>query len=366
MATIRERRKHDGTVMFNVQVRQSGFPSRTQSFPTRRQAERWGKVTEASMIEGKHFRNAESRRRTLAQAADKYLEEEVPKKRGGGGMHKSALKYWKDALGHLKLSEITAPLIAEKRALLARTPYLRANPKSKRTGLKKGEKPQQFKRSTATVNRHLAVLSHLFTIAGREWHWIDHNPVEQVSRLGEAQGRIRHLSADERQRLLAETAKDPKLHAFVVLALSTACRAGELLRLDWKDVDIETGRLLFRETKNAQPRTAWIEGEALRVLKLLSSREGRVFPNDSGAEGPWEYRDGFKVALAAAKIENFRFHDTRHTAATTLARLGASEQQLKAIGGWKSGIVSKYVHLDAGDTRDLTSKLNGKLFEVKP
>ncbi|HEY0339448.1 MAG TPA: hypothetical protein VGC34_01465, partial [Steroidobacteraceae bacterium] len=81
MPTIRERAKADGTRVFHVQVRMSGFPARTASFPTRRQAERWSKTVEAEMIEGKHFRSVEARRRSLAQAIDRYVEEELPKKR---------------------------------------------------------------------------------------------------------------------------------------------------------------------------------------------------------------------------------------------------------------------------------------------
>jgi hypothetical protein len=63
------------------------FPARTASFPTRRQAERWAKTIEADMIEGKHFRSAEARRRTVAEAIDRYVAEELPKKRAGD-MHR--------------------------------------------------------------------------------------------------------------------------------------------------------------------------------------------------------------------------------------------------------------------------------------
>ena len=73
--------KADGRRVFHVQVRMSGFPARTASFPTRRQAERWAKTVEAAMIEGKHFRSVEARRRTLGEAIDRYCEEELPKKR---------------------------------------------------------------------------------------------------------------------------------------------------------------------------------------------------------------------------------------------------------------------------------------------
>ncbi|MGH8271886.1 MAG: tyrosine-type recombinase/integrase, partial [Gammaproteobacteria bacterium] len=66
-------------------------------------------------------------------------------------------------------------------------------------------------------------------------------------------------------------------------------------------------------------------------------------------------------ACVSAGIEGFRFHDLRHSAATYLAREGASEQQLKAIGGWKSGVVSRYVHLAATETRDIVQKMNERI-----
>jgi hypothetical protein len=76
--TIRER-----AGQFHVQVRMSGLPTRTASFPTRRLAERWAKTVEADMIEGRHFRSVEARQRTLAEAIERYIEEEIPKKRDG-------------------------------------------------------------------------------------------------------------------------------------------------------------------------------------------------------------------------------------------------------------------------------------------
>ena len=75
----------------------------------------------------------------------------------------------------------------------------------------------------------------------------------------------------------------------------------------------------------------------------------------------YRYDKPFRMACAAARIENFRFHDLRHSAATYLARDGATEQQLKAIGGWKSGVVSRYVHLAAAETRDVVQKMNERI-----
>jgi hypothetical protein len=121
------------------------------------------------MIEGKHFRGVEARRRTVREAIERYAIEELPKKRSGTS-HRSNLPWWKKHLGHLKLADITPAILVEHRGKLARETFTRANPKSLRTTIKKGEQPRQFRRSPATVNRYLAVLSHVFTVARKEWH----------------------------------------------------------------------------------------------------------------------------------------------------------------------------------------------------
>lgn len=359
MATIRERRKGGATV-YNVQVRMAGFPSRTATFPTRRLAERWAKTVEAEMIEGRHFRSTAARRRSVADAIDRYTETEIPKKRHGG-MHRAYLPWWKKRLGATKLAAVSPALLVECRDELMRGKYVRAKPESMRSTFK-GEKAPQYQRSAATVNRYLAALSHVFTVARKEWHWVGTNPFDGVAKLPEGKGRVRALSDQERNALLAETAKDAALHTFVVLALSTACRAGELLKLEWKDVDLKDGRLLFRETKNATPRVAWISGEVLGLVREYAkdrSITGRAFANSRG--GAYDYDKPFRTAVDAAGIQNLRFHDLRHTAATYLAQAGATEQQLRAIGGWKSNVVARYVHLAAEDAKSALEKLAEKI-----
>jgi len=130
----------------------------------------------------------------------------------------------------------------------------------------------------------MATLSHVFTMCCGDWEWLPagSNPFLGLSKLRESKGRTRNLSDDERDSLLAETAKDATLHTLVTLALATAARAGELVRLTWADVDLKDGRLLFRITKNAQPRTAWVRGDALDQLKQYAKarqlHRPEVFP----------------------------------------------------------------------------------------
>jgi integrase len=367
VATIRERKKAGGTRVFHAQVRMAGFPARTASFRTRRQAERWATMVEAEMIEGKHFRSVEARRRTLADAVDRYFRDELPKKRDAR-MHKTTLSFWKAQIGHLKLADVTPAVIAEHRDKLRHGTYTKAKKGAKRSVFKDGEKPTQYPRSPSTVNRYLSCLGHLFTVARREWHWIGWKPTDSVSKYPEGAGRVRHLSDDECQALLEQTSKDPTLHCFVLIALSTACRAGELVKLEWKDVDLKDGRVLFRQTKNAQPRTVWLYGTALDRLKAHAKvrklKGGRVFESETGKG--YDYNRPFREAVAAAGIMGFRFHDLRHTAATYLAQQGATEQQLRAIGGWKSGIVSRYVHLAANDAKAALEQLAERIGKPAP
>jgi integrase len=272
----------------------------------------------------------------------------------------AALPWWKDKLGTRKLADITPSLIVDQLAKLASEPYIRATPGSKRSLLDAGDAAREFKRSPATIDRYHAVGSHVFTVARKDWHWISQNPFEAVRKSRPARGRVRYLSSDERARLLNQTAKDPTLHLLVVLALSTAARAGELLNLLWRDVDTKEGRVIFRLTKNSEPRVAWLLGEALKLMKKRAGKkpdaEGKVFASPGGFA--YDYSTPFKEAIKAAEIVDFRFHDLRHTAATALAREGASEQQLKAIGGWKSGIVSRYVHIASTDAKTILQKMN--------
>lgn len=206
--------------------------------------------------------------------------------------------------------------------------------------------------------------THVLSIARREWHWISGNPFEGVGKFEEGCGRVRVLNEAERKALLAQTAKEPQLHLLVILALSTAARAGELLALTWSDVDLKDGRVLLRMTKNAQPRVLWLHGEALKLLKeharVRRIDYDRVFMSAKGKR--YDYGPGFEAACAAAKLSDFVFHGLRHTAATLLAREGATQEQLKAIGGWKSDVVSKYVHLAAEDAKDVLAKMNRRIF----
>ncbi len=362
MASFTRRENSNGSVSWKAQVRIEGYPARTASHKTERAAKRWAATIEAAMHEGRHFRGSAARRYTLADAIKRYSEE-YPGKDAG------QLNAWSERIGTTRLHAVTPDLIAEVRGELASGHYQRSDPAAKRSSLKEGDVPRQFKRAGTTVNRYLAALSHVFTVARKEWRWVSTNPVLDVSKLPEGKARDKVLTADERTALFEQTSNDATLHTFVVVALSTAARAGELTGLVWNDVDLTEGKLTFRDTKNGTTRSAWLIGEAKRLVSTLAEikHEGTdpVFRNASG-RGKYQYHKLFREAVKSAGITGLVFHGLRHTAASWLAGNGATEQQLRAIGGWKSNVVSRYVHLAANDTRVAVEGLAEKVLGAKP
>lgn len=363
MANIRRRIRNNGQTIYCVQVRVAGYPNQTKSFTSESKAKKWASIEEGKIHDGRAFRNADAHRRTLGEAVDQYVTENLPTLKSEG-MHKAALAWWKERIGKMKLADITPPVIVSQRAALLREKFIRAKPSSKRTTVKEGEAPAEFKRSPATANRYTAVLSTLLNVARREWHWLHHNPCEEIERLPERPNRARVLTSDERKALLAETIKDPTLHLFTQMALHTVCRAGELLKLKWAHVDIEAGQVIYHDTKNGQPRSAWLHGDVMALMRAHAETahepEDAVFQNAT-KRGQYQYGEKFETAGAAAGLGKFHFHNLRHTSATLLAGQGATESQLKAVGGWKSSVVSRYIHIAAADTKAITEQLSKTL-----
>ena len=242
-------------------------------------------------------------------------------------------------------------------------------------------RPTEYTRSGATVNRYLATLSHLFTMAVKEWHLLERNPVRDISKKKEARGRVRFLSDAERETLLSACAKSewPALHTLVLVAISTGARRSEIINLKWDDVDLRVrepsvdpktgekhagiGRAVVRDTKNGDPRVLPLVGkalEAMRVLKLRGSAKSLwVFPQPSGFHGAYENFDGvWYGALKAAGLTNFRFHDLRHTTASMLAAQGASLLEIADVLGHRTmQMVRRCRHLAQSHKVDVIEKM---------
>ncbi len=408
MATFRTRTGRHGDTTVTCMVRLAGFPTRTETFANKKDAQRWATTVEAEMIEGRHFKDSAGRKRTLAEAIIRYRAEVLPLKRNGS-MYGFTLDWWEANHGTKRLGEVSRGWLSDTRAHLLTGTFKRATPGSKRslfaapahvgtfTATHTGVGPAVHQRTPATANRYMAALSAVFSQVCGDWEWLQPtaNPFAGFGKLPEGRNKGRAYADDARARLLVETAKDPQLHVLVLVALATAARAGELVGLTWACVELgETeGRLMFVDTKNGEARIAWLHGGALAALRAHGARQnaprasvgtdadGRmgmniaatsstlakpVFPGQWSAKhqkwGKYDYLPRLHKALTAAGLKMARpFHALRHTAATNLARMGANGHQLKAFGGWKSDAVNTYVHMAGEDIKGLSQQLAKRL-----
>jgi len=197
--------------------------------------------------------------------------------------------------------------------------------------------------SNATINRALEVVRRILHLARDEWGWLERFP--RVRMLREPKRRVRFLTREQAGLLLQKL--PTHLRPIVQFGLATGCRMGEIFGLEWARVDFGR-RVAWLDpgtTKNGDGRGIPLNREALLALRAAEGQHARwcfVY------EGNRMERVGkaWKRALTRAGIENFRFHDLRHTWASWHVMSGTSLQELMELGGWKSyEMVLRYAHL---------------------
>lgn len=219
-------------------------------------------------------------------------------------------------------------------------------------------------RSIASVNRELELLRAILNFAKREGCLL-RSPFEfganLISKADEAR-RDRVLSHDEEIRLLKALDRPRRRHLlpFVLAALDTSARRGELFKLRWNDVDFVNG-LIFIRAMNTKTQTERFVGMTTRLeveLKKLKNLapdkfNGLVFGLTSTV------KTGLRSALQEAHIENFRLHDSRHTAITRMVNEGLpSSEIMKASGHTQITTFQRYVNPTAQTARENALRLS--------
>lgn len=353
MANIQKRVSNStGKVSYRALVRLKGHPPQSATFARKTDASKWVQDTESAIREGRYFKKSEARKRTLQELIDRYKQTVLPTKPKSAYEQGYQLDWWAEQLGHYYLADITTPVISETKDKLLQTPT------------KHGKK-----RSPATAVRYLAALSHAFTVATKEWQWLDDNPIRNVTKPKESRGRVRFLDKDEIVRL-REACRDSAnkyLETIFVLAISTGMRKGEILSLRWSDVDLSKKTITLQETKNGERRTVPLAGEAYKLLRRLGKvrnlKNDLLFPGSRKRNQPAKIDTPWKQALEEAGIENYRFHDNRHTAASYLAMNGASLAEIAEVLGHKTlAMVKRYAHLSDAHTSKVVNRMNKAIF----
>lgn len=194
--------------------------------------------------------------------------------------------------------------------------------------------------SASTANRHLTLIKAIFNKAKTWGLFHGENPCVAVKMKKEPNHRLRYLTKPEIKNLLENC--DPRLYPVVACALMTGMRKGEILNLQWQDIDLGSNTIQILQSKSGKPRKIPIMPPLRAILEDLG-------PHPAGSVFNMPYitlRRHFKMALEASRITSFRFHDLRHTFASHFAMTTGDLPTLQQILG-HAGIqmTLRYAHL---------------------
>ena len=198
--------------------------------------------------------------------------------------------------------------------------------------------------SPATANRHLALIRAILRKAVHEWEWIDKAPRVKLYR--EAKRRVRWITPEQAKRLLGELPEHQR--NVVLFALATGLRQANVIKLEWSQIDLErcVAWIHADQAKGRKDIHVSLNSVAVGVLQeQIGKHRSRVFtyrgkPINQANTKAW------KGALKRAEIENFRWHDLRHTWASWLVQHGTPLNVVQEMGAWESeGMVRRYAHL---------------------
>jgi integrase len=198
--------------------------------------------------------------------------------------------------------------------------------------------------SNATVNRALEVVRRILNVAHQDWRWL--KGVPKIRMLKEPRRRrVRFLRREEADRLIEALPEHMK--PIVEFALATGCRAGEILGLEWTRVDLDrkVAWLDHGTTKSGDGRGIPLNADAVAALESTRGQNPR-WCFTFGGKRIQQSSTAWDKAKQRAGIEDFRFHDLRHTWASWHVQSGTSLPELMELGGWKSyEMVLRYAHL---------------------
>jgi integrase len=291
--------------VWRAQVKRNGCRV-SASFPTKREAEVWAAEQERDMRQGA---SGAIPNKTLGDLLDKYGAEVSPKKRGELWELKRIKVLQEYKIAKVKLANLDSTHVAKWR----------------------DDRLKDV--SGSSVCRDWNLLSHACFIAIREWKWLTRNPFREVTRPAVAQPREKVYLDDEIERICWSLGVDVALpvdgaanisqrvgYAFL-FAIETAMRAGEIVGIS--GADISGNYVHLPKTKNGSPRNVPL---SLRAREIIAQ-----FPDGFGLTGS-QIDALFRRARDAAGVVG-RFHDSRRTALTRLAKIYQNPMDLAKVSG---------------------------------
>ena len=339
MATITKR----GEYQFRAVIRRAGFPSRSKTFESKRDAEVWVREVEGQMDKGSFIDRTEIERMTFDALVTKYKDEITVSKKGRVKEESKLRTLQASFLGRMTLAAIQPSDITTYRSQRLRSV------------------------GPATVTKEMNLISNIFAIGASEFHLRGLvNPVQGIRRPKAPKARNRRLlqEGDEMDRII--TASNSKLLKVIIpFAVETAMRRSEMVSIKWKNLDYESQTVYLGDTKNDDSRVVPLSLKAIALLKTLTEpkdKELRIFPMEpsSVTHAFTRARDRARELYEVEMIESgtkpnpmflmdLRLHDMRHEATSRLFEDKELEMmEVAAITGHRDfRQLKNYTHLRA-------------------
>ncbi len=209
--------------------------------------------------------------------------------------------------------------------------------------------------ASGTVKKEMMRLKHILNRAVA-WRYLKDSPAKGLSKVTPPPGRVRYLSPEERSAILAHAR--PDLRLYILAALQTGARRGELSALRWCDIDMRGRTVAFEKTKNGERRVVPLTDtlrDTLQSLLRPLDPQAKVFP----ALSVDAVTIAFRRLTKDLGIAGLRFHDLRHDVASTLTMAGASQRAVMEILGHKDPRMTlRYQHLSPGHLQKAMSHLS--------
>ncbi|MGA8164713.1 MAG: site-specific integrase [Waddliaceae bacterium] len=331
-------------------VRIKGYPTVCETFDRKQEAIDWKRDTLQKVKLGKFKFGRQEHKKTFIELVERYIKEGVI------GHHKAAkdtlrhLEYFKERIGNYALVFITPDLLLSERKVLEDTPTYR------------GEE-----RNPATVNRYMSSISGAMRYACKNLRWMDDNPCANLIKLKEHPKKKTVLTPEEEIRVLksCKESKASYLYCMVLLDLTTGMRKGEVLALEWTDIDFDYNFALIRDSKNGRPRRVSLVDSVMTELKKLYANRNPEKPLVFASKRTFNAvypEKAFAKALERAEVFNFQFHSIRHHFATFGGQIGASDNQLMSQCGWTTSAMPAHYSLkEARETRFIGEALESRI-----
>lgn len=298
----------------------------------RRLAENILAKVKTQIVEGKWFEIDEARQHTFDEMMEVYFTK-INGKDSTLNRKKGAFPHLKGFFSMLTLDKITSDLVDDY--------------KQKR--LSEGA-------AQSTILNEVRLLSHAFNIV----KWRRDNPVSEARRIKLKARKIeRWLGFDEEPPLLkaVEGKLFGQLKDIIILDLNTGLSQEEILNLQWRQVDFFRKTLITVRSKTLDSRTIPLNNNAIEVLKRrtkVKAVSGYVFYNTAGNKiDAGKLKREFIKSVKKSGIQNFRFHDLRHTFATRLVQKGVDLYKVSKLLGHKDiATTQRYAHHCPESLRD--------------